>query len=242
MFGDDALKIYDRGWRWLTPIKPRDKRPEKSGWPNAGKNDPQRDDIAADARLYPKHGIGLCYGPANPTIAMDIDILDDAIANAARDVCEDILGATPLIRQGLPPKLLMLYRKATPFEIAGKFFGAFEVFSRVGSQTVIEGVHPDTLRPYRWIAGASPLDTAPDELPAVNPEQVYAAIDTLGDLIQRSGYRAPERASQPQERHTISPLIKQRISGLLRASAARQTEHLARWPQYSRNYAPLTTH
>lgn len=200
MFGDDALKFYDRGWRWLTPTKPSDKRPEKSGWPSAGKSDPQRDDIAADARRYRTHGIGLCYGPANPTIGMDIDILDDAIASAARDICENILGVTPLIRQGLPPKLLMLYRKALPFEIAGKFFGAFEVFSRVGSQTVIAGIHPDTLQPYRWIAGASPTDTTPDELPAVTPEQVYAAIDALGAMVNRSGYRAPQRVPQHQPR------------------------------------------
>jgi hypothetical protein len=196
MFGDDALRLYDRGWLWLTPIWPGDKRPAVSAWPDAGKRTPTRDAIARLAGLHAGAGVGLVYGPANPTIAMDLDILDMSLAGEARAICEEILGYTPLIRQGRAPKLLLLYRKAETFEIAGKFFGAFECFSRAGSQTVIGGIHPDTGRPYEWIAGATPMDATPEELPTVTPELVYSAIDSLGDLIRRSGYQNP--ATSPQ--------------------------------------------
>jgi hypothetical protein len=93
-----------------------------------------------------------------------------------------LLGPTPLVREGRHPKKLMLYRFEPPMVLPGKAFGNFEIFHAAGTQTVFAGVHPETGAPYRWIAGASPFDTAPGDLPIVNQAQVVALIDALRPL------------------------------------------------------------
>ena len=60
--------------------------------------------------LYWNYGIGLAFG-LDDVIGVDLDWIDPAIAARAWDITKDILGETPLVRIGRPPKRLALYRR-----------------------------------------------------------------------------------------------------------------------------------
>ena len=108
--------------------------------------------------------------------------LDPALAARAWDVTKAILGDTPLIRVGRPPKWLALYRRDPDLIIDGKAFDGFEIFSRSG-QCVLFGIHPETRQPYRWLTD-TPATLGPADLPLVASEQIVALIDELSSSIR----------------------------------------------------------
>jgi hypothetical protein len=189
-FAATAMAMRNRGWQSLVPITPAKKRPCISEWQRWGTTPPSPAQIAAWGVQYPDAGLGLVYGGPENVLAVDLDWLDDR-AYAAWAKTKSLLGPTPLVREGLHPKKLMLYRFEPPLVLPGKAFGNFEIFHAAGTQTVFAGVHPDTGAPYRWIAGATPADIGPQELPLVTPAQVLALIDALrplcGDAPVKSG-------------------------------------------------------
>jgi hypothetical protein len=117
---------------------------------------------------------------------------------------EHMLGPTPLIRTGRPPKTLLVYRLEHPL---GKL-STPEMFlpdgSKVqvevlaeGQQFVCDGLHPDTGQPYRWTNG-SPADVAITELPIVTEEMVREMLDEAERLLQEAG--AIEKEKQTAKR------------------------------------------
>ena len=94
-----------------------------------------------------------------------------------------MLGPTPLIRAGRPPKTLLVYRLEHPlaklstpemFQPDGSKVQV-EVLAE-GQQFVCDGLHPDTGQPYRWTNG-SPADVAITELPIVTEEMVREMLE-----------------------------------------------------------------
>lgn len=189
-FASRAMALRNRGWQSLIPIRARTKRPPIEGWPDFGVTPPTPAQIAAWGVLYPDAGLALVYGGPERVLAIDLDWLDYR-AFVAWAKTKSILGPTPLVREGLYPKKLMLYRFEPPMVLPNKAYGNFEIFHAAGTQTVFYGVHPDTGAEYKWIAGATPADIAPCDLPVVNQAQVLKLIETLRPLCD--GNSTPAR-------------------------------------------------
>ena len=93
-------------------------------------------------RVYRNYGVGLAFGP-DDVIGVDLDWIEPAIAARAWDITKDILGETPLVRIGRPPKKLALYRR-DPGLVVGKAYGGFELFTRSGQCVIVR--HPSGYR------------------------------------------------------------------------------------------------
>ena len=161
---------------------PHPPRPEAAGHlPNGNvfnKTAAERGGIRQMARIYRNYGVGLAFGP-DDVIGVDLDWIEPAIAARAWDITKAILGETPLVRIGRPPKKLALYRR-DPGLVVGKAYGGFELFTRSG-QCVLFGIHPDTGQPYRWLTD-TPATLGPADLPLVTRDQIFALIDALEQL------------------------------------------------------------
>jgi hypothetical protein len=141
VFADLAPALYANGFRSLLPIIPREKRPAFAKWQEFNQRNPTQFELSSWVAAYSGYGIGLAYGPDGVT-GIDLDFTVADVAKLAYEIVVSMLGATPLIRVGLPPKKLMLYRCSPGgLNVVGKAFGGFEVFTRSG-QTVLFGVHP----------------------------------------------------------------------------------------------------
>jgi Bifunctional DNA primase/polymerase, N-terminal len=189
VFADLAPALYANGFRSLLPIIPREKRPAFARWQNFNQRNPTEFEIQSWIAAYPRHGIGLAYGPDGVT-GIDLDFTDVDVAKQAYEIVVAILGATPLIRVGLPPKKLMLYRcPPSGLSVLGKAFGRFEVFTRSG-QTVLYGVHPQG-HAYRWLTD-TPVTIKVADLPLAISGAVDAVIDALRPLCSKpSASRVP---------------------------------------------------
>ena len=144
------------------------------------------------------------------TPGADIDIMSPEAAEA----CEEVIRAlfddrgTILVRTGLAPKRLIPFRASAPFSkitILLKAPNAKEgdepdklEFLGEGQQYVIDGIHPDTGRPYAWHGDRSPLNTPREDLPEIDEKEARALWDYLADdvLCQRFGYERTTRSKK----------------------------------------------
>ena len=193
LFSELAPRCRSNGWLCVIPIHAKQKRPIPEGWPRYAQT-PLND---AELSYYYAHnkyaGLGFAYGGSEQIIAVDLDFLDEDAADKALALTIKHLGDTPFIRIGKHPKRLLLYRYAGAESIGGKFFGSFEIFSAVGTQTVMFGIHPDTAQPYTW-PNESPATLPPTAAPQVTHTAIRALIDNLRPL-------APERPSRTNAGH-----------------------------------------
>ena len=130
--------------------------------------------------------------------AFDIDILDpeaaEAVERLARERFEES-GVFP-VRFGNLPKRAILFRCDEPFEkIAVELVGPSGAdgekleFLANGQQLVVDGIHPDTHRPYSW-QGGRPGDISRADLALTDREQAQALHDAAVALLIRDfGYR-----------------------------------------------------
>ena len=132
------------------------------------------------------------------TPAFDIDIRDpDAAAAVENLVCERFEERGRfLVRFGARPKRAILFRTSTPFaKIAVDFVVAAGApgekleFLCDGQQVAVDGLHPDTGRPYEWFGG-SPLKVKHDDLPSIAADEAQAVLDDAEDVLaEKFGYR-----------------------------------------------------
>jgi hypothetical protein len=109
------------------------------------------------------HNLGIVCGRV---IGIDIDATDPIKVEQIEELAAEHLGPTIFQRVGRAPRTLLLYR-STPGEhidSISKLAGCIDVLS-YGRQFVAFGIHPDTGKPYQWIA-ADPATAKVDDLPA----------------------------------------------------------------------------
>lgn len=185
----------------ITPILPSGKTPgdiinghwaPRKDWRQRAVDNP----LAPDAlQAWQKGAGGVTAGAGIVTgsiVAVDIDISSPELADAAEQTVQSILGKTPLVRIGRPPKRLLVYRtdepvrkmKSSTWELDGHTCN-IEILA-TGQQFVAFGIHPVTKRPYEWGAH-SPLDTPADALPNVTTESLVAVIDGFDNLADMMG-------------------------------------------------------
>ena len=132
-YGAAALRLLDNGYEPL-PVVPGTKRPALSRWTEVAIDEAA---VTRWTHQYPDHGIGLRTGAL---VGIDIDVLDPDLAHQIDQLVRSRFGDT-LMRVGLWPKRLLLYRTEQPFPKMS--VRGIEVLG-AGQQFVAFGVHPDT--------------------------------------------------------------------------------------------------
>jgi hypothetical protein len=178
------------------PIPLTGKKPVLDGW--QGLREVTPDEIQWWSRTRPAATNTGVQTRLTPTL--DIDILDEdaaaAVERLARERFEE--RGRILVRFGKRPKRAILFRTDAPFaKIAVNFVAADGApgekieFLCDGQQVVVDGVHPDTGRPYEWFDG-SLLETRRDHLPRIDAAEAQAFLDDSGKLlVAKFDYRLP---------------------------------------------------
>src|SRR6516225_8708927 len=116
------------------------------------------------------------------TAGLDFDILDEEAVRICLELVRANFKGVILERTGLAPKILVPIYVPKPFKKIIKKLTApdgsphkIELLCD-GQQFVVEGIHPDTQKPYTWRDG-SLTDVSLMELPVVSEEDARAFID-----------------------------------------------------------------
>jgi hypothetical protein len=196
---DYGQKLIDGGFRPI-PIEPRKKWParvdNRGGWINLGWEQYKTTPITpSHIRMWgswSECGIGIICGDV---VAVDVDLNDQDQCDLAYGIFNRMLGATPAVRIGRPPRRLLVYRTETSFKkISG---GPIEILAD-GQQFVAYGIHPDG-HEYRWVGERLDELTLAD-LPVVTEAQVRAAVDAVLAALPETVTKGARVAVEPEDR------------------------------------------
>jgi adenylate cyclase len=134
---------------------------------------------------------GIVLGEA---VVIDVDVEDESLVNELVGVIRNVDGATPLCRQGRPPKLAFIYRTDRPYskiktpelKLPNGTKAVVEVLAR-GQGLTIDGIHPQTGAPYRFLGEANLLNTAVSELPQLSELRARAVIEEVERVLREAG-------------------------------------------------------
>lgn len=183
---DLGARLVDNGFS-VIPIMPGTKKPGRfiggawrdyAGWTKHCVR-PTTDNEVSIWSQWPDAGIGIAGGAV---AAVDIDVADAEVALRIETLAREMLGETPALRIGRPPKRLLVYRTAAPFK--GIKRSPIEILCE-GQQFVAFAIHPDTGRPYEW-PEESLADIDIGGLPLVSEAQARAFVDEAYMLLPES--------------------------------------------------------
>ncbi len=178
------------------------KQPRGPGWLKRALQDPpEAVRIAPDPRAL---NTGLA---CVRIVGADVDVPVQGLADQIVNLAEVAFDPTPLVRIGLAPKILLVYRSDTAFSkiqtpelfLPDGTKCKVELLAK-GQQFVADGIHPDTGQPYWW-TGENPETVRLDELPAIAEEQARLFIEDAARLLRAAG--AKEKAKP--KRHDPDP-------------------------------------
>lgn len=140
-------------------------------------------------------GVGIRMGDG--LIAVDIDTLDEKLADICARTATEVLSASEN-RVGRPPKRAKLYRvmDAVPYQRAVFEGGHVEILSD-GKQMVASGMHPTAGKPYTWPRGIPRYE----HLPIVSSAQVAAYMAKLAERLPAAKVETSTLAAD----HTADP-------------------------------------
>jgi hypothetical protein len=178
-----GARLVDNGYPIL-PIMPGTKKPgqfkrgawlDYPSWTKHGTRPTSEHELVVWSG-WPDAGIGI---PTGTMIGVDIDVRDAKLASRLEQLAHEMLGATPAVRFGLPPKRLLVYRAVEP--LSGMKAHPIEVLG-LGQQFVAFADHPETKRPYEW-PQESPADLPAENLPLVDEVMIRAFLDQAQVLV-----------------------------------------------------------
>jgi hypothetical protein len=140
-------------------------------------------------------GVGIVCGDG--LLAIDADTLNEDHAATIANLVKKHIGLTPT-RVGQEPKALYLLRCPPKWRQPKVLFaGKSQIDFRTYGQFVAWGIHPKTLRPYRWTHPPLPLD----ELPEGTTEALAALVaDLLAALPEATiGKRKGDAGPAPKQ-------------------------------------------
>jgi hypothetical protein len=169
------------------------------------------EEVAQWANQYPNWtntGIRCSNAPA-----FDIDIKNPEAAEASEELIRSLYDdrGTLLTRIGEAPKRALLFRTTQPFPKIRVDLVApngsehhIEVLGD-GQQIVVDGIHPDTHKPYCWQGGYRPGDIPWGDLPEINEDEAHSLVTLVAEmLIKKFGFR--EAAQSPKEDEARGPV------------------------------------
>jgi len=186
-FGAIGPSLHRAGWE-VIPIKEKTKRPVVKGWQH-GFDREQIEQFAANG--YASGSIGLL---ARSFPGVDIDVADQACADAIEAAVLKVFGAAP-VRYGAAPKRLCMYATNEPFTKVKVYLQAPDgstqgpdgkdyavEFLGDGQQYLIYGEHPDGFE-YRWPGNDGPGNTDIWELTDITLNAVTRFVESIGDYL-----------------------------------------------------------
>jgi hypothetical protein len=146
-FAAVAQLVAARGWRPFPGLQTT-KVPAMQGWSALNLLEWDDADLTATVVEYvPVDDYACCLAVQPEIVAIDIDIIDPTHAAYAAELADNILGVTPLLRVGLSPKCIRIYRAGDL--IKSRKLHPLEVFCGSG-QFIGFGWHAKAGRPYIW--------------------------------------------------------------------------------------------
>jgi hypothetical protein len=197
-------RYWSNGYR-PCPIYTADKRPWGNDWRANALLDPPQ--CTTYSPIPEALGTGIVTGNA---VGIDVDVRIRALTEHIIREIENRLGPTPLMRTGLAPKTLLVFRSDNPFrKVSTETFimpDGTEVKVEVlaeGQQFVSNGIHPDTGKPYTW-HGGSPSRIPLADLPAVTEKQAQDIIDFAHNLFSANGGVEKTPAPKPGKKRAAT--------------------------------------
>lgn len=203
--------LIDNGFT-IVPIPPGTKGPKEEGWQDIRSTKLQLEKwLDNGSRNY---GVGIL---TKNTPAVDIDVLDEAIATSMVEWVQENIG-DGLQRIGNAPKTMLIFRTDKPFRkvTSARFIDPqnptkangkpneqrLEVLAD-GQQFVAYHIHPDTKEPYYWPnPHQNPLEVTELELPPITEGLAKLACEEFERLCTAAGWKRAGRSSTQSERHT----------------------------------------
>ena len=170
------------------PIPVNGKTPPIQGWSDIQATDALIDRWADQYAIASNTGIITAYTPA-----IDIDVLDSAVADELHRMVEQMIGSTA-VRIGLAPKRALLFRTDTPFKkLDATYTSPDGRTHRVeilgwGQQIVVHGIHPTTQEPYTWHGGEPGPELKRDALPLLTEEKAKEFIAAAAQCMCARGW------------------------------------------------------
>jgi hypothetical protein len=192
-FAAVARPLAERGWRPFPGLQ-TSKTPAMRGWSGLNTAEWDNADLVATTTEYQPADLYCCCLAVQPEIvAIDSDIIDVAQAAFADELANNILGNTSLVRIGLAPKRIRVYR-ADGF-VRSRKLHPIEIFCGSG-QFIAFGWHQKAGRPYIW-PHASPLTINADShaIPALKQAQIERFTTELFKTVPRR--LLPTRQNRP---------------------------------------------
>jgi hypothetical protein len=192
-FAAVAQPVAAHGWRPFPGLQTT-KVPAMKGWSGLNLYPWDEADLAATISEYqPADNYACCFAVQAEIVVIDADIVDSAHAAYANDLADDILGTTPLLRIGLAPKCIRIYRAGD--SIKSRKLHPLELFCGSG-QFVGFGWHEKAGRPYLW-PKESPLTLAADspDIPIVMRPQIDRFSTEFFKVVPRR--LLPTKQSRP---------------------------------------------
>lgn len=186
LFCDRATALKSRGYT-VVPIKSGSKAPKIEGWQHLDFSDSMLRRLSLNGYADGNLGINTRYTPA-----VDLDVLDEDLAQLMEDWLLDRFGDT-CVRIGRAPKRLLLFRTDQPFKkLQSTFVYAgtkhkLEILGD-GQQFVAFGLHPDTRADYYYTSLDTPLDTPVAALPLLRYADAVEIIEHFEAACLAAGW------------------------------------------------------
>jgi hypothetical protein len=165
------------------------------------------DMITLWAKVFPDaHNTG-CLTRYMPTL--DLDIFCEPAVIAIEDLVREHFSehGDVLVRIGNPPKRAIPFRTQQPFKkvvanlIAPNGNAEKIEFLGDGQQIVVDGIHPETKRPYTWFGGV-PWNVPHAELPYIHPHEAVELVDKAAEiLITEFNYKPARTVANGRDAH-----------------------------------------
>src|SRR5882757_1081269 len=171
----------------IIPIPPGTKGPRRPGWQKLEATVALVDKWTANGSAG--DGIGIL---AAHTPAIDLDIMDEAVASEMLSMLTNMFGEIQNIRVGLAPKFLIPFRCDVPFKklSSGTYYDPLtdtehkvEILAD-GQQWVAYHRHPDTHQAYDWIRGGL-LGLPRDQLPTLSADEAQSVLEAFERIAAR---------------------------------------------------------
>ena len=219
-------QLIDNGHR-IVPLRPHSKKVTLDKWP----------DIIATNQdvkqwIHQGHqGIGVI---CTQTPVIDIDVLDDKIANQVRDYVAKLTGAK-LFRIGKSPKMIIPFKADKPFKsFSSKRFNdqnnqkhQIEILGE-RKQFVAYGIHPETKKPYQWVNNQSLLTIPAQDLPRLTPVLAQAVIEYFESIVS-SAWKMTTQCKSKFMLASIKPTVDKTTEELQQALAYIDAEDYELW-------------
>jgi hypothetical protein len=182
-FAAVARQLAEHGWRPFPGLQ-TSKVPAMQGWSDLNLCEWDAADLVAAISDYqPVDDYCCCFAVQPEIVALDADIVDPEHAAYANELADDILGVTPLVRIGLAPKCIRIYRAGDL--IRSRKLHPLEIFCGSG-QFIAFGWHAKAGRPYSW-PYESPLtvDTDSQAIPVVTQAKLDRFTSELFKVVPR---------------------------------------------------------